>query len=251
MKTWALWLTLVLWSAVSLAQTVFVGPSAQLGPVSQSTNQGTNFSFVTATSLAQCPTTGTSCPIATPSTVAGAILVASLINIGGAGSVVKFSAGSGGGGAWALCSSFTGAPTCSVYDSTDNISLDLIVNYTGTGGATSITFTLSQACTLCFVEVDEFTRNSGTTSVDQVATPTYQANCTTCNLLAFNSLTGSSDLLVQSVFANESPNTYAEVGPYVLTSGVGIYALSSVFSGTPTYQQQPSGAMLVSGIAFK
>jgi hypothetical protein len=192
---------------------------------------------------------GTTCAVPLAATTAGSVLVAGTLDLNAAGYTI--SSVTGGGGTWTLCP----ASGCLVTES-PQFSLDMAYNITGTGGATSVTVTLSSTDSSWTAIVDEWkcTANCGAIALDQIVSNKYTStSCSTgCLGAGFRGLTGKSDLIVSLVDRTQAAGTPSSPYVYDTTAGLWIAYAPNITSGTaPTLPLKVAGPFAATGLAFK
>lgn len=123
-------------------------------------------------------------------------------------------------------------------------------NLGNSGGCNGLTVNLTNpeagGWELAYVE---FTRSSGSPTLDALATPAATSSCTTCTGSPFSSLTGTSDLIIQ--IANTGSGTGNPSSPYTWdVDDIVAYVLNSTATTAPTWSQS-SGGFQTFGVAFK
>lgn len=215
------------------------------------------WAFVQAADNFNCSASSTTCSVTVSATTSGSILVAADYQPSGYNGHIA--SGSGGGGTWTLCAS-TG---CLASATGDLGAMDLAYNITGTGGATSISLTVSSAPSVAWgLAIDEWkcTANCGAIALDQSSRTATSSSCSSsCTAASFTGLAGTSDLLIQGINVDNSPGTITS--PYSLDSTRDFaYALGSVQLTAPTVCQSTTGgscgtpsagAFQATAIAFK
>jgi hypothetical protein len=183
-------------------------------------------------------TSSASQSITVPSTTAGTVQVIALGACSSAGSSTISSA-SGGGGSWVTCPSHG----CAISGVGDLGTTDLIYNITGTGGATSISVTISTSenAILNYAEFKLTCTGCAAISNQQNSRTTSSSSCSTCTAASFTSLTAN-DLLVQAMNIDNYPTTPS--GSYVVepTYFTFLYNLNSSTLTAPTVCQSSSSS---------
>lgn len=190
--------------------------------------------------------TPVSCSNGTTCSIAGTFTANSVRVISAyAGNNVYLTGCTGGGGTWVTGSTANFA----LYNATAGM-MAAAYNVGGTGGTATITCTYSGSATSPVVGMDEFTKSSGTASLDALSSTTVNSTCAgTCTLAAFSSLTGTSDLLVQIIDWGSGVGN--PTAPYVWDSQqLDAYALGSRQTAAPTITQSGGGWQALA-FAFK
>lgn len=204
---------------------------------------GVSWTHVQSPAFARCAA-GTTCTSSLAATTANSVLV---VTAYGVGTNSHLTGCTGGGGTWV-----TGTSSSFVaWDATTANLMAMAYNITGAGGATSVTCTFANSQSAPIVAVSEWTRSTGVPTLDQLAASNLNtSSCVgTCTLSSFSGLTGTSDLLVQSL--NTGVGVANPSSPYVWDDqDVTIYALNSTQTTAPTLSQT-GGSMQSLGVAFK
>jgi hypothetical protein len=207
-----------------------------------------SWALVQNVSNTSCPRNGNACTVTIGATGSGNVLIVATWNVS-ANNVLSVN----GAGAWTECShceqsSFSGTNE------------DVLYILSSTSGATSITMNLvNPGCTAggCHwtTEVLEYSNAGGSASLDN-SDGFVDGSCTTCAGRALT-LTGTNDLIVQSVISNNtitaitSPYTNPADFPNNSTVGGGIAGSINTTDGSaPNWTQSSSDIVGVIALAF-
>jgi hypothetical protein len=160
------------------------------------------------------------------------------------GNNVQIASVTGGGGTWTHC------PSCAVFNSTLNQSIDASYNLSGGAGTTAVTVTLAAPASGFFqVNFIELLPPSGSTASFDAAAATSSNSCSTCTGAGL-SLSGT-DAVFQTQAGNGVSGWNGWSSPYI-TDGRGNGIGLNVTSGAaPTVKMNSSIGGLFMAIAFK
>jgi hypothetical protein len=213
---------------------------------STSTVPGVTWNYV-ATNGQSCSAGGSCSPAFSPvSTANSIVVVTAYVTNGNSITSMSLNGCSSGGGA-----SIGGSGTSYAGGNSVVGGMAWIYNLGNSGGCTSINLNLASAeAGTWSAYISEFTRSTGTPTLDALASSNTNATaCTSCTGSAFSSLSGASDLLVQIL--DTGTGTGSPSPPYVWDAlSIDAYALNSTHLPAPTWTQT-SGGFLSFGVAFK
>lgn len=160
------------------------------------------------------------------------------------GNNVQIASVTGGGGTWTHC------PSCAIYNSTLNQSIDASYNLSGGAGTTAVTVTLAAPASGFFqVNFIELLPPSGSTASFDAAAATSSNSCSTCTGGGL-SLSGT-DAVFQTQAGNGVSGWNGWSSPYI-TDGRGNGIGLNVTSGAaPTVKMNSAIGGLFMAIAFK
>lgn len=190
--------------------------------------------------LLSCPALTSPCAITVASTTAGSAMAVYIIT----DNSVTITSVSGGGGTWNLCA----ASACHVVN-TGNDSLDAAYNLTGTGGATSISVSLSTSgATELFAGFMEFAPPKGTTpQLDTVGVAQSSSCLSNCPTPALT-LTGTNDAVF---LGDDTDHTLVScTSPYQDCVGPELMNAENVSSVAGATFAQNVGASYASSVAI-
>lgn len=220
-----------------LAQTMQMGPIMSPQPVGAT---GHTFTFLHASQNLSCSPSIT-CSVTVPSTTAGTLLTYWIIGQSGTNLTIITATG----GTFVHCSN------CAQADAA-NLFIDGGYVLAGTGGLTTITFTVSSGLIGYAVEVDEISyTGAGAISLD-TSNGNALTTCTSCAVLGVT-LTGTSDYLSRMFGVDNTPT--APGAPWtnpanIATSGV-IGAVNQSTAATFNIAQSGGGGVAQAIMAFK